>query len=196
MQSLAMLDALMEPEWKYRYFSFDARWSDAEQMGSMRNGSGDDLFAVFGGNGCFLRGFDHESVMSPWASPTRAVWNGVLDGIPEEFAASSREPAFHMEDTTFCIWRRIGDSVWKRGNVEFPSGDDPDGSAWMLSFYDGDPQTYATYALKYFGVAVPLKAIRSIFEHAPLSRALTQYFPTGEAFAALRTHADNIGYPS
>ena len=109
MQSLAMLDALMEEQWEYRYFSLNSRWSDTEQMGSMRNGSGDDLFAVFDCHGCFLRGFDHESTMSPWKQPTRRVWKGVLDEVPLVFAASLNEPAFHMEDTTFCIWRRNGD---------------------------------------------------------------------------------------
>ena len=43
MQTLALLDAILEREWEYRYFSFNCRWSNTEQMGSMRNGSGDDL---------------------------------------------------------------------------------------------------------------------------------------------------------
>ncbi len=25
-QSLAMLDAILEPEWQYRYYSFNSRW--------------------------------------------------------------------------------------------------------------------------------------------------------------------------
>ncbi|MBO6551131.1 MAG: hypothetical protein JJ964_16135, partial [Rhizobiales bacterium] len=44
LQSLALLDAIMSPEWEYRYYSFDAQWSPSETMGSMRNGSGDEFF--------------------------------------------------------------------------------------------------------------------------------------------------------
>src|SRR5215218_10310749 len=39
-QSLAMLDAIMSPEWDYRYYSFDSKWAAGEMMASMRNGCG------------------------------------------------------------------------------------------------------------------------------------------------------------
>lgn len=46
-QSLAALDAVMSPEANSRYFTFDPRWADDEQMASMRNGSGDDASVTF-----------------------------------------------------------------------------------------------------------------------------------------------------
>ncbi|WP_321184063.1 hypothetical protein [Embleya scabrispora] len=39
-RAMAMLDAIMSPDWELRYFSFDSRWSPTEEMVSMRNGSG------------------------------------------------------------------------------------------------------------------------------------------------------------
>ncbi len=33
-QSLAMLDAIMSPEWEYRYYSFNSKWDDGEMMAS------------------------------------------------------------------------------------------------------------------------------------------------------------------
>jgi hypothetical protein len=35
MQSMAMLDALLEEAWDRRYYSFQADWAPSEQMGSM-----------------------------------------------------------------------------------------------------------------------------------------------------------------
>ena len=49
-QSMAMLDAILCPERLYRYYSFNSGWSVGEQVGSMNNGSGDELFAHFGPN--------------------------------------------------------------------------------------------------------------------------------------------------
>lgn len=46
-QALAMLDAIVCPEWEGRYYSFNASWGETEAMGSMRNGSGDDWFILF-----------------------------------------------------------------------------------------------------------------------------------------------------
>lgn len=194
MQSLALLDAILESDWQYRYFSFNAKWSQTEQMGSMRNGSGDDLFAIFDSNGCFIRGFDHESVMSPWGSGHKKVWPGVLDLVPSQLSQSLQEPAFHMEDTTFCVWRLHDDANWSVGRVDFPEGDDPDGSEWMLSLVAGTPLDYQTFAADYFEVEVQLEAIGEVFAHAPLSRNLLAQFPAGRAWDDLVVDAEEIGY--
>jgi hypothetical protein len=54
--ALAMLDALLSPEWQDRYYSFNQRWSlpSGTRTGSMRNGSGDDLFILFFPDGSAL----------------------------------------------------------------------------------------------------------------------------------------------
>jgi hypothetical protein len=36
-QSLAMLDAIMSPDWEYRYYSFDSKWGLDEMMASIAN---------------------------------------------------------------------------------------------------------------------------------------------------------------
>ncbi|HYI31772.1 MAG TPA: hypothetical protein VD863_28390 [Bradyrhizobium sp.] len=67
---------------------------------------------------------------------------GILDGVPAEFAACLREPAFSVENATFCIWRRYGDRAWQVGPVQFlPDHLDPDGSEFLLSPLDGRPET-------------------------------------------------------
>ena len=37
-KALAILDAMIEPEWQLRYFSFDIKWDEGEEMASMRDG--------------------------------------------------------------------------------------------------------------------------------------------------------------
>jgi len=44
MKSLALLDAIIEQEWQYRYFSYNSNWSDSEEMGSLRDGCGGEWF--------------------------------------------------------------------------------------------------------------------------------------------------------
>lgn len=47
-QGLALLDAIIMPEWEYRYFSFNCNWDGAgkEMMASMRDGSGAEYFCT------------------------------------------------------------------------------------------------------------------------------------------------------
>ena len=38
-RSLAMLDAILCAEWEDRYYSFNSKWADDQNMASMRDGS-------------------------------------------------------------------------------------------------------------------------------------------------------------
>lgn len=144
LQSMATLDAILMPEWEHRYYSFNAGWGDGEQMGSMRNGSGDDFFAHFTAAGCWLKGFAHEYPMSPYREDPPRAWPGVLD-VPSAFKSSVEEPAFGVAgwEVTFCIWRLHEDDRWRLGPVELPTDHaDPDGSQFLLADLDGRPETY------------------------------------------------------
>ncbi len=55
-RSLAVLDAILSPNWEYRYYSFNSRWAVGEMMASMRNGSGDQWFALLCPAGAALHG--------------------------------------------------------------------------------------------------------------------------------------------
>ncbi|MFF2525470.1 hypothetical protein [Streptomyces liangshanensis] len=83
-RSLAMLDAILSPEWESRYHSFAADWAEGEEMASMRDGSGDDYSIVFSAARAYMRGFGHESPMSPYGHDG-APWPGVIDDVPEVF---------------------------------------------------------------------------------------------------------------
>jgi hypothetical protein len=167
-RSLAVLDAILSPVWDDRYYSFNAHWGPGELVASMRNGQGDQWFAVINASGIILFGLDHESPMYRPDNP----WPGVLDGIPPEFAPFRDEPAFDTRNTTFCIWRGAAAPAWERGPVHFPPGDDPDGSAHLLRHLDGRPETYVTFAAEYHEVAVPLDAVAAIYRHEPVTDAL------------------------
>jgi hypothetical protein len=38
---------ILSPEWEYRHYSFNASWGPAQELASMRNGTGDDYAIVF-----------------------------------------------------------------------------------------------------------------------------------------------------
>jgi hypothetical protein len=209
--AMAVLDAVLVPEWQYRYFSFDAGWAPGEQMASMRNGSGDDYFIVFAPAGVYARGFDHESPMSPYGTTPPTPWPGLFDGLPDSLRAQITEPAFcdpsGMPMATVCFWRGAEDAVWSCGAVEIPGrdkgnadgagfADDADGAERMFDVLaDGRPQAYCSFAEDHYEVDVDLDAVRHVYALRPL---------TPDIIAALNPHADpaaveadciDIGYP-
>lgn len=104
LQSLAMVDAILCPEWAYRSYAFDTHWAPDTAFASMRNGSGDWFGVVFTPAGALLKGFAHESVMSPFRSDPPRLWPGLIAGLPAPLAPLLAEPALVVEETTFCLW--------------------------------------------------------------------------------------------
>jgi hypothetical protein len=153
-QSLAMLDAVLSPKWDLRYYSFNSRWANGLMMASMRDGSGNAWFLQFGEEGAILKGFDHESPMAE-----QPVWPGVLSDVPAAFGRFLTQPAFSMEDTTFCIWRLADDTRWRTGRPSHPFGAELDGSAEMLSILDGDPASCQRWAEEYYEREIDLAPV-------------------------------------
>src|SRR5580700_5588368 len=111
-KAITMLDAILCPEWQYRYYSFNSKWSPGEQMASMRNGCGDGYFVLFNQHGAILKGYAHESAAAEWCVEHGKPLPGMFDGIPHRFERLLTEPAFSIDETTFCFWRKHGDQKW------------------------------------------------------------------------------------
>ncbi|MFS0705313.1 hypothetical protein AB6N23_12385 [Cellulomonas sp. 179-A 9B4 NHS] len=196
---LAALDAVLSPEWEARWHSFDARWSDDEAMASMRNGQGDEWSIVFGPAGAFLRGFDHESQMSPFRRGGRP-FQGVLDAVPEVFATAASEPAFTLDGTylaTVCLWRRAGDTAWQVGPVPYPPGDDPDGADFLFELLVADgPGAYVQFASDYYEVDLAHRDVAHVLAAGPLSEPLVRRLNPDVSLRDLEQDLRAMGYPS
>jgi len=194
-QSLAMLDAILADDWEYRYYSFNTSWEKDKAVASMRNGSGDELYAMFMPIGAILKGFAHESAMSPYRVNPPRVWRGVLDTVPPEFTEFLSEPAFSPLDTTFCIWQMQGDTSWQCGNIKYPAEKDPDGSEDLLALFDGKPESYQIWAEEYYNQAINLAAVKQIYKHQPLTGELIAFINSKASIEAVLKEAEIIGYP-
>ena len=164
-------------------------------MASMRDGSGDEYFILFNSHGAIMKGFAHESTMSPWATDSEQLWPGVLDEVPSEFREFLTEPAFSMGDTTFCIWRRNEDTSWQVGQIEYPQGNDPDGSEDLLFILDGQPSTYRKFAEQYYERPIELSAVAYIYQQKPLTSEILKILNAEVSRETLKPDLEQIGYP-
>jgi hypothetical protein len=192
LQSIAMLDAILMPDWEYRYYSFNAHWSDTEMMGSMRNGAGDEFFALFNGHGAFMKGFVHDSP----AAAAKISSDAFYRDLPSEFEDGRREPAFSPDDVTFCIWRLNQQLTWSCGKVDLPVADDADGSASLLSILDGVPDSYRGWASAYYEQDLPIAPIEAVYRHQPLTEELVTRLNPQQRLHQLGEDIAEIGYPA
>ncbi|MFK0151550.1 hypothetical protein ACIQVL_33440 [Streptomyces sp. NPDC090499] len=199
-RSLAMLDAILSPDWEGRYYSFNADWADGEEMASMRNGSGDEYSIVFSTAGVYVRGFCHESPMSPYSNDGEP-WSGVIDEVPELFKPFVEEPAFTDEDgvpvVTACLWRGATDDRWRHGVIEFPeSAVDPDGATGLFELLvDRTPEAFQRFAEDYYEVSVDPVVVSHVLALRPLSQTLVSLLNPEVSLTDLAQDIAEIGYP-
>ena len=201
-QAMAMLDAILCPDWSYRFFSFDRRWSPNESLASMQDGSGNDYSIVFSAVGAYARSFDHESPMTPWRSEPLAPWPGLFEAVPTVFHSLVEEPAFCEADgiprATACFWRQPADDAWSAGPVDFPAGEhkDVDGTGWMFEvLVDGTAESYRKFAEEYYEVVPDITAVRHVYDLKPLTQEIVSALNPDVDLADLAEDAAQIGYP-
>ncbi len=183
-QSLAMLDAILCPEWEYRYYSFNSKWAPDAEMASMRNGEGDDWFLLFDRAGAALKGFAHELAQGSSCAQQ------IQFDLPATFAPFLNEGAFSMHDATFCYWREANAASWNQVNA----GLTDDGSALFLQHLVEGPKAYAAWAEIHFEVAIHIGAVKSIFAHQPLNDLLVLSLNPDADLEAVYSDTQEIGY--
>jgi hypothetical protein len=184
-QSLAMLDAILSPEWQDRYYSFNSAWGPGEEMASMRNGSGDDWFLLLDHAGAAIKGFAHELADVPLLS------QNIQAHVPANFSSFLNEPAFSMQHATFCYWRKAGDGSWSKVG----GGPDDDGADEMLALLVSGPSGYKEWAEDYFEVPVALDAVTALFAHQPLTDSIILSLNPDADIDFTYGQAQEIGYP-
>ncbi|KTB73823.1 MULTISPECIES: hypothetical protein [Pseudomonas] len=92
-QGLALLDAIIMPEWEYRYFSFNSNWdgNEREMMASMRDGSGGEFFLHFTNEGAAGKVLFSSALSNAFEH---------LSLIPKAFEKFKDEPAFSNDNAS------------------------------------------------------------------------------------------------
>jgi hypothetical protein len=184
-RALAMLDAIISPEWGDRYYSFNSTWGPNEEMASMRDGSGDDWFLLLDQTGAAIKGFAHE------LADGIALSKNIQSQVPTNFSSFLSEPAFSMQHATFCYWRKEGDSSW----TTVSGGPDDDGASEMLALLVSGPSGYKAWAEEYFEVPVDLDAVAAVFSHRPLNDSIILALNPEADIGFVYEQAQEIGYP-
>lgn len=194
MQQMATLAAVVGIEFGTPPYEFHPLWAKGEQMGAYKSGSGDELFVHFTSAGCFIKGFAHESKMSPYRTNPPTPWPGMFDDVPHHFASSLQEPAFDITATTFVVWRLAQDNEWMTGPVRSPK-DSTDGSEDLLGQLIMPATEFAEWLSENYETEVDEDIVAAVFEHRPLTTDQLGALQPSANISALVRAVQKIGYP-
>lgn len=179
-----MVDAIVAPD--MRSFEWHPAWKKREQMGAYKDGSGNFFFAWFSPKGAVIRGFDHESKLSPFRKRPPEEWPGLFDGFPPALEYARREPAFVLDEITFAMWTT--GRGWRAGAVKTGA----DGSDELLSCFRPN---YAKWAEETYGEPLHPEALRRIWWHRePIDRATIDALNPNADLATIREEAKLTGF--
>lgn len=165
---LAALDMIMCQEEWLRVHRYETGSSDGDGVGMIDNGAGDHLFVNFSKEGTLIKGFDHESLYSPYAQDEYGIWPGMYDGMPLSLLAYLDDEMFEKEDVTFCLWREPRDTVWKSGEFIRPDEWD-DGKEFLLGYLYATPEAYTEWATYYYEKEINLEAVKRVYSEAAIT---------------------------
>jgi hypothetical protein len=190
LRMFAMHDAIVAPE--FRSFEFHPKWGPGNaQMGAFKDGEGNFFFAWFSSKGAVIRGFDHDSVMSPFRHDPPVPWPGIFDGLPKELRYALEEPAFVQEEITFAFWAKGGDGDWRAGAVKPPRGKDADGAERLLGCFR---KSFEAWRKKYYDTPSSPALEVLWWERAPITREVVLALNPEADLKAVREEAKLLGW--
>jgi hypothetical protein len=194
-RALAALDLILSPEWEYRYYSFNSKWSPGEMMASMRNGCGDEWWMVFSDAGwTALKGVAHEFPAAEEGGEDLSL--SLQSACPASIQSFAQEAAFRWDDTGFCQFHLDDGKGWQRANdlTSFPHLET--GEEELLRHLAGDASDYLRFAADYYELELPLDAVQHVFDLKPITPDLVARLnPETDWDEIAEELYEEIGYP-
>ena len=187
-KAISVADAILSQDWEYRYYSYQSKWSDDEELCEMRNGQGDHMLILFPNQGCIINGMAHEYHPKDKTK--------LIKGLPTIYNEFIFGEPVHSIGTTFCLWTNE-EAAWEIGDLDTFE----DGSDEMLYIFDGNPQTYVEWAKQYYedGFTVKpdtMQIISSLYQGATLTKSMVHSLVDKiEDWQQLTDDLKEINYP-
>jgi hypothetical protein len=193
LRSLAMLDAICGT--RHLTYSYTSSFSDGVALARYENGAGDEYFVFFDGADVFVRVFDHESELSPYAND--GLWPGLIEGLParlEKYVQMDRLGDEDYPRITLALWHEGNE--WRHGAPAPIEGREPRPTAWPLGqTINWSVEAVAADRGRYWSRSLEADDVASILALQPVSPPLAQRLDPDVDWAFVERVAAYGGYP-
>ena len=146
----------------------------------------DHYFALFNSSGLIIKGYD-----KAYDSRDKDRIGDVLDGVPAVFKTTFLdEPAFMMDQTTFCIWNEEEQNQW------VSSQQLADEAYALLQVLVGGAAYYHAWAQEYYEIELDLEPVQHVFTMKPLDEQLLEALNPEIELGELEEDIAEIAYPA
>lgn len=194
-QSLAMLDAILDPAGNFRYFGFDQYWDDQQAMAEMRDGDGSHYFIMISNRQKDARPFAIGKLFAKSLTQTASAPNITTIANNAPLQDFLDEDAFKHDQANLYFHQLAHESTWSAipamANMPF------------LGFLSHQEAAYIPWARDYYQpdfepdseITIDEQIVADIFAHKPLNKDMVQRLNPLVNIAQLVEDILDIGYP-
>lgn len=194
-QSLAMLDAILDPAGNFRYFGFDQYWDDQQAMAEMHDGNGSHYFIMLSNMKEDAQPYAVGKLFAKSLTQTADVpkINNIANNSPlQDFLD---EDAFKHDEASLYFYQLANESVWSVTpaieNIPF------------LGFLANKEAAYIPWARDYYQpdfepdseITIDEQIVADIFAYKPLNKEMVQRLNPLVNIDQLVDDILDIGYP-
>ena len=180
----AILDIIITPEhdaWR-RLVSYEYDKTKRCDRFHISNDSGDHLYVLMSPDGAIIKGFDHESCLSPYQNDEEPTAESIYANVPAELLALLDEET-EKNDVTFCIWQKPGEVHWHQNSIALPAycfdsdrtQPEDGGQAFLMSYiFAGADEWYEWASIYYELREEAWDAAARLYETGEITRSMME----------------------
>ena len=184
LKNQAILDIIITPEhdaWR-RLVSYEYDKTKRCDRFHISNDSGDHLYVLMSPDGAIIKGFDHESCLSPYQNDEEPTAESIYANVPAELLALLDEET-EKNDVTFCIWQKPGEVHWHQNSIELPdycfdsdrTQPEDGGQAFLMSYiFAGADEWYEWASIYYELREEAWDAAARLYETGEITRSMME----------------------
>lgn len=175
----AILDIMVIPEhdaW-LRLVSYHHDQDKNCDVFKIDNGGGDHLYALFSAQGALLKGFDHESNLSPYQNEKNPLSARIYRDIPPQLLDLLDETT-EKDDVTFCLWQEPDETQWHRSlpvTSNIDTSADDGGQTFLLGYIFPSAEEWYRWAVIYYELQEEAwDAVAQLYETGEITRSMVE----------------------
>lgn len=170
----SIMDVIMNAGAEYdgSVYHCNTDWNAGVALFTIDDGGGDHFHILFSQDGCIVKGFGHESDLSPYNYDDAKTYPnyGFYENTPVELLELLGDESLEHNLVTFCAWQAAGDANWQAQTFDIPE-DWRDGSADFLE-YVSDLSEYVSWLNDYYETEIGADVVEDIYNGAAVTEEI------------------------
>lgn len=167
----SIMDVIMNAGAEYdgSVYHCNTDWNAGVSLFTIDDGGGDHFHVLFSQDGCIIKGFGHESDLSPYNYEDDESYPDYrfYENCPHEFYELLDDESLERDLLTFCAWHANEDGCWQAQSIN-ALADWRDGSADFLE-YVSNLDEYADWLSAYYETDIYTETLLDLYNGAAIT---------------------------